>query len=41
MDKTNFIRLKIVLFGNYGIGKTAILVRYVNTKFENVCRSTR
>ena len=40
MDKTNFIRLKIVLVGNCGIGKTAILVRYVNTKFENVFRST-
>lgn len=40
MDKNNFVRLKIVLIGNCGTGKTAILVRYVNKKFENVFRST-
>ena len=36
MSNENFIRLKIVFVGNCGIGKTAIVVRYVNKKFDNV-----
>ena len=40
MDKEKEKRLKILLVGDPGVGKTSLMIRYVNNKFNDNCSST-
>jgi len=40
MDKDKEKRLKILLVGDPGVGKTSLMTRYVNGKFDDNCATT-